>query len=403
MDFIMVCLVTVTVSLMMIVLILLITSCERRDLYVYGDEFHSLTLHVDWHDYADKNPDGMTAWFWPRETEYILIPDSLADWGEPYRFTTANVQKYDLYLHSGKYYGVVIDYSPEEYSRQTFHDLDDIRLARVVATPDPDQPQVDSLGRNRALYGADAYGRTLPDKQEGTSYYMVRSQPEEMGVAILPSMVVTAGEYGDYVPYNERNTYQQQLTVKEFVAKPQSILWKLKLRLPVKGIINIWQIDATIAGMADGHYLTRNCNTDTPCLIRVDDWQVVKTDNEGHGYIEATVRTFGLRPNACASSTRTTRGDELVIDDASELRLNIRFTLRDRKTTCLYHYDLGRYVEEFDDEQALRLWLNESDFEEDPDLADGSINLPNVDAYESTGFGADVTPWETGNEVEVPM
>ena len=404
MDFIMVCLVTLTVSLMTVLLILLITSCERRDLYVYGDEFHSLTLHVDWHDYADRNPDGMTAWFWPRETDDREVPDSLASWGEPYRFTTANVQKYDLYLHSGKYHGVVIDYSPEEYSRQQFLDMDDIWQARVVATPDPNQPQEDSLGLNKALYGSEAYGHGMPETQGGNGLYVVRSQPEEMGVDTLCNMEVTAGEYGDYVPYSERNTYQQQLTVKEFRVKPQSPIWQLRLRLPVKGVTNIWQVVATVAGLADGYYLARGCNTNSPCMVRVTDWQVVKTDNEGHGYVDTTVRTFGLRPKACTtSSARTTRGGELVITDASEVRLNLQFTLRDRKTVCTYQYDLGRYVEEFGDEQVLRLWLDEDDFKEDPNLGSGDIDLPYVDAYEGTGFGADVTPWEDGQEAEVSM
>ena len=392
-------------SMLIAMLILVVTGCERRELSIYGSEFHSLTLNVDWHDYSDKNPDGMTAWFWPRETEDELVPDSLAEWGKPYRFTTSSVLHFDLYLHSGKYRGVVVDYSPEEFSKQEFLDMDDIQRARVVATLDAYQPTPDSLGQNSALYGPAAFGQPLPEKQNDNNYYVVRCQPEEMAIDTLNNMVVMAGEYGDYVPYNERTTYQEKLTVKEFRARPQSPIWELRLRLPVNGIVNIWQVEATLAGMADGHYLARGCNTDTPCLIKVDDWQLIKTNNYGSGYIETTVRTFGLRPGDRQenSVTRSRRGGLLVIEDASALRLNLMFRLRDRKTVCTYHYDLGKHVEEFADEQVLRLWMSETEIAQDPDVGGGNINLPYVEAYEGAGFGADVTPWEDGVQADVPM
>lgn len=394
---------TTILSVLVIILILAVSGCERRELYVYGDEFHSLTLNVDWHKYAGKNPDGMTVWFWPRETADETVPDSLAQWGKPYRFTTANVMHYDLYLHSGCYHAAVIDYSPEEYSRQEFLDMDDIMKARVVAVSEAHQPESDTLAQK--LYGHEAYGKVLPDTLQATGLFRVTCQPEEMGLDTLRNMTVQAGQYGDYIPYGERQNYQKQLQVKEFKAMPLSPVWQLRLRLPVKGISNIWKIEASLAGMADGHYLALGRNTDTPCLIYIDEWDVVKTDNAGNGYVEATVRTFGLRPSArqTAASRHTNRSRALVIDDASEIRLNLLFTLRDRVTTCTYHYDLGKHVEEFEDELVLRLWLTEDDIKNDPDLADQSIDLPYVDAYEGAGFGADVTEWEDGQDAEVEM
>ena len=54
-------------------IILMLAGCERRELYVYGDEFHSVELEVDWRKYADRDPDGMTVWFYPLDTEGTLI------------------------------------------------------------------------------------------------------------------------------------------------------------------------------------------------------------------------------------------------------------------------------------------------------------------------------------------
>ena len=391
-------------SMLFAMTIVAMTGCERRDLFVSGAEFHSLTLNVDWHEYAERNPDGMTAWFWPRETDDILVPDSLAEWGSPYRFTTSSVQKFDLYLHGGRYRGVMIDYSPEEYSRQSFVGFDDALTACVVALPDPDQPRMDSLGYNQSLYDSNAFGRELSGKQNGSNLCVLSCQPEEMSVAIFPRMEIVAGDYGDYVPYGERDTYQQQLTVKEFQAYPRSIIKKLHVRLPIKGISNIWQVEATVAGMANGHYLFRDCNTDTPCLIRVTDWQVVKTSDEGLGYIESTIRTFGPCSsfgNSSKARAFTRSGQET--DEADEIRLNICFTLRDRKTTCTYHYDLGNYLQESSDGREFGLLLTNDDFANDPSLGSQSVDLPYVEVYDGAGFGADVTPWDSGTEVEIPM
>ena len=358
---------------------------------------------MDWHKYAGKNPDGMTVWFWPRETGDLDVPDTLALWGKPYRFTTASVMHYDLYLHSGCYHAAVIDYSPEEYSRQEFLDMDDMLRARVVAVSEAHQPESDTLAQK--LYGHEAYGKVLPGTLQATGLYRVTCQPEEMGLDTLRNMTVQAGEYGDYIPYGERDSYQQQLQVKEFRAIPLSPIWQLRLRLPVKGISNIWKIEASLAGMADGHYLALGRNTDTPCLIYIDEWDVVKTDNAGNGYVETTVRTFGLRPSArqTAASRHTNRSGALVIDDASEIRLNLLFTLRDRVTTCTYHYDLGKHVEEFEDELVLRLWLTEDEIATDPDIGGKTVDLPYVAPYDGAGFGADVTEWEDGQDAEVEM
>ena len=372
----------------------LTTSCDRRELYVYGEEFHSLTLNVDWHDYQSKEPDGMTAWFWPREAENPLVPDSLAAWGKPYRFTTASVLHCNLYLQSGRYHGVVVDYSPEEYSRLQFVAMDSWRKARVMLVRDAYQPS--EADKDEELYGPKAYAREL-SQLDATGHYMVMTQAEPMALDTLCGMQISTGEYGDYIPYDSREQYQQTLTVKGFAAKPKSLVWEMRLRIPVKGINNIWQVDATLAGLADGHYLARHCNTETPCMVHITDWNIVKTDNDGNGYVEATVYTFGR----CGAGDDATRAEYEHENLAEDFRLNLKFTLRDHKTTCLYHMDVGTHITDFLDEQVLRMWLKETDFGADSDLGTSLINLPYVTPYDGAGFGADVTPWEIGQDAEI--
>lgn len=381
--------------------VLMVVGCERRELYVYGDEFESAVIDVDWREYASINPDGMTMWF------YSSTDPSRA----PYRNTTANVRHHSLYLPGGVYQGVVIDYSPEEYSHQEFFDLDDPNQSRVVARPAAYQP--DSLPE---LYGEVAFHEPLPYK-ESTGFFTVSDEPEEMALDTLKDMTIPMSKYGDYIPYKERQSYQESLVVTEFESVPHSIINKFRIRVYVKGIDYLWQTKASFAGLSDGHFLVMDKNTDTPCMIALDNWEYQRT-GENEGYIAITFTTFGLRPNSIKSTAQhhaETRVGEREPDypdpdwysyisdlcDPQELRLNLHLTLRDHATVMTYHFDLGKYVVYYDNQHVLRIDLNKEDFINDPTLE--PIDLPYVDPYNGAGFNAEVTPWKDMPPIDIPM
>ena len=69
-------------------LALAMTNCERRDLWVYGDQFKQVLLNIDWRNYMrdevlypyEPDPDGMTVWYFPINGQ--------ATGRKSYRFTT---------------------------------------------------------------------------------------------------------------------------------------------------------------------------------------------------------------------------------------------------------------------------------------------------------------------------
>ena len=252
---------------------LLLAGC-RRDLWVYGNEFTSVSLDVDWRKYQGKDPDGMTCWFFP-EDESIL----------PSRITTASVRHTNLYLGHGRYTGVVIDYSPHEYSRQEFVGMDRASTACVQGTPSHDQPDANSPVQ---LYGSECFHQPLPATLDGTNFYEVMNQPEQMALDTLQDMVILSGGYDEYVPYEERDYYQSSLVMQEFYSTPTSPIWKMRISIYVKGIDYLWTTEGTLAGLATGRFLALNHNTDVPCLLRLDDWSVQRTGNN-EGYISCTV------------------------------------------------------------------------------------------------------------------
>ena len=117
---------TFALYMAVLAIVFLLSGCERRELYVFGDELHNVYLDVDWSDYVpghpETKPDNMSVWFYP-------------DSGERTKHsTTAEVEHYDdIYLSGGRYQGLVVDYSPAEFSFQRFVDMDKLPTAHVEA------------------------------------------------------------------------------------------------------------------------------------------------------------------------------------------------------------------------------------------------------------------------------
>lgn len=439
----------------MLGIMLLFSSCERRELYVFGNEFHNVFLDVDWSDYntittTEKKPDGMTVWFYP-EGDKIVRPR-----------TTDKVNHYDdIYLAHGRYQGLVVDYSPEEFSKQQFFDMDHVETARVQAVRSEWQPELfdsvyakldvktDSISYSR-LYGDSCWSKELPSR-EPTGYYTVADSPEHMAVDTLKDMDVTAGKYGDYIPWKEREDYQSTFTEQGFYAKPEPVVLQLRVRLYIRGFQNInfnmaEAISATIAGMSDRHSLASNENAEHPCLMTLDNLGHRKVRNrsgyevDSLGYVWFTINTFGLRPSAVdgwrsaykdedRQTAMDAYGHEHGINDSiwwvksrnEELRLNLRFTLRDRKTVVEYSYDVGNHVVWFENRYMLLIDLlekffgvDDSDHQYPPgplsppgspgdDGSDNPIILPDVEPYNGAFFDGDVEPWKDTDPIDVQL
>ncbi len=402
----------------LLLLLAVTTSCERRELYVYGDEFRSVELNVDWRKYKKTDPDGMTSWFYPLGNELK----------KSYRNTTSSVRQHMLYLPGGLYDGVVIDYSPEEYGRQQFLDLDSLMGARVEATPASYQPDTliivgDGVPKalsdtvNAELFSDAAWTDKIVNRAAilpESGLYTVANEPEEMALDTLSRVVVDQGEYGNYIPWKEKETYQTKLIIKKLYADPVPLIWKLRVRVWIKSGFNyLWKTPASLAGLSDGHYLPQDKNTDRSCLLRIDEWETERT-GENSGYISVTLSTFGLRPESVLPTRvlhllTSTRAGEVEPDskpdswysyytgncEADDMRLNLAFTLRDHATTRYFHFNVGQMVVSYDEQRVLRLELGpDSPFE---------IILPFVPAYDGAGFDAKVTPWVEGANADVSM
>lgn len=366
----------------------------RRPLWVAGSEYHSAVLITDWRQYDSSDPDGMTAWFYPDDGE-----------SRAYKYTTSSVRRLEFYIPTGNYQGVVIDYSPDEFGRQEFLDMDNAQTALVKATLASYQPR-----EPLELYGPGCYAHSLGTTNDETGLYQVSSQPENMALDTLQNLSVFTGEYGDYIPYKIRDTYQESFEEKNFYSYPLCPIWKMRIRVYIKGLDYLWNTEGSLAGMSDGRFLALNHTTDNPCLLSVPDWEVRRTA-DNFGYIAATVSTWGL-PNQFRPLHIVAAGEESKADNGGDglgpvivnwegktplvpedIRLNLKFILRDQATVLYYHYDVGELVYSYDGELVFRVDIGP----DDPSIPD----LPYVDAKDSAGFDATVSPWEDGGTADI--
>ena len=366
------------------------SSCCRRELWVYQDNFKNVLVRVDWRNYDrdaqlyphDPDPDGMTLYVFPQD-------------GRPsYRFTTTSVNRYELYMSRGMYDFLVFDYSPEEYNMQHFVGMDYANTAKVEATLSPYQGVVssDPVKDESALFDESSYAKTLLSK-EPSGLWSTAYIPEPIA-SDTEEVEVTTGQYTNYIPYKQRASYQETLTQQEILMTPLLIPWHMRVRIPIKGIYYLREVTGSIAGMADGYYLVEEHTSDVPCIHALrEDWQVYVT-GDNVGYIAFTFDTWGMR-NSLWSQYDDFRRPFRVEAPKDEVRLNLKILLRDRKTVCNFHIDIGDQVWVFGNEYALSVDLR------DVLSGDDIPELPYVEPVNGIDFDGVVVPWDPQEDVDV--
>jgi hypothetical protein len=350
-----------------LLLVLVLTSCERRELWVYTDEFRQVELFTDWSQ-CDSRPDGMTAWF---------MSESLD--GRNRRITTAEVEHTWLNLPRGRFTGVIFDWSPAEYANQEFSGMTRPDSALVRVRPASVQPEPDN-----DLYGSLAVPSDVHiPLVDSTGMHLLCVTPDPMCADTLKHIEIITGVEGDLIPWDTREEYEASLVTQTFYCQPKPITWDLRILIHVKGVQFMHSIQGTVAGLAEGMWLGSLEHTTSTCLHPLDKWQVqFLTDSTS--VLMTTIHTFGL-PN----KIQTRAEDDF---DLSSLRLNIRILLRDEETVLYYHFDVeSKNVTIFEDQLVARVEIPIE------------VVLPYVDAKGSAGFDATVTPWEPGGSASVDI
>ena len=366
---------------LVVVLLFVASSCDRRPLEVMEPTKAQVLLNVDWITSFGYKPNGMTVMIWGD------------GWEKPYTTSTNNVDQVQLDLDPGHYRMIVFNKSFDEFGSLKFTDTDSFE--------------------NIAVRGADITQYKNGKWDEDVTYM---ADPEEIGCAvdefdITDEMLlhqVTFYPYEKWIDLRFSNTRWMVNANGDFYTsvevKPQ--ITKFNIWVNIEGREYLRSLTGSISGMADGFYMSQVWRTtdERQMLLEPDKW-VVTTEShpKGPGLMYYSINVFGLP-----------HGKEFVEDRTPDSNiLTLQATLIDGSTRT-FTFDVGNSIEyravesvidanittEIDADLLLELLM---DLNLDLDI---DIELPEVEpesSQTSSGFDAHVEPWDEGETVDIGL
>jgi hypothetical protein len=353
-------------SLLPLLMLLMLTACNRRPIEVIVERDTHVRINVDWTTHFGERPSGMTVRLYP------------ADGSSPITNVTNDVDGIDVGLTAGTYYLLVFNQTEDEFGSMTFADMSSYTGATA-------------LSARATLHGNSTW-------DQGVSYY---ADPEAIGVAvdtitITDDMVEEGISFERYKKGMTTNHYYEGTTTYTFDEVALPMTSRLNVTVHVKGIGNMRSVAGYITGMANGFTLYSGQRLNTTCVLPLDTWKGAYEDKEANtGVITTSTATFGLPYDKVVLANREPKDNRIVL----------YFTLVDGSTRT-YSYDVARYIHyrhidetlPLRDRYAMSLELDlvlQAPLIDEPDLPDVKPD------EKGDGFDAEVAPWEDGGTIDV--
>jgi hypothetical protein len=297
-------------------------------------------LQYDWTSEFGYRPSGMTVYLFGSTTG--LQTD-----------LTNDVSTSSFSVSADSFKLMTFNLSPSEYSYLRFYNTNSYDSIRVQITTLQDHT-------NATWEGSTVYAQ----------------EPDDIGVSLDTFSI-------DSVQVARGDTVIRQET-------PLSLLSTLHVKVRVDGLSNMSRLAGAITGMAAGCYLSHPELSAGKCNLYLDKWSsTLDNDSTKDGWTNMSIRCFGLPQDKRDVSQR----------DSTLNVLTLAFTLKDGSLKT-YTFNVGdkiKYYETTDEGEVTvdyvtqDLWL----------ILDGNIVLPDVKSDNSSGFDAEVDPWEDGGNTDV--
>lgn len=348
------------VSMISIVSIALLSSCERRPLEVYYENLVTVKVELDWLDHFGMRPNGMVMLVYDENDTLIKQPTITND---------VDMQMLDLTVGT---YKLVFVNNPEE-NTTAFQRLGNHFESAMRAE--------ELRGHNYQSWETMAYDQA----------------PEDIGAAvdtiqITQDMVET---HMRFIDYRERNSITSDTALYVFHEVPDPMTVTLFIKAKVKRWQSVKAIEANISGMADGFYISRIDRTEEKSTLLLDEWKMYRygAEADSMGIITAEIASFGLP-----------HGKELLSErDSTDNVLTFHFTLTDDEVQdCSFNVGKEiRYITPTGREAQIRNRQDLHDLKLELDLSETAIMPPKPPTRAGTGFDAEVAEWEEGGVIDM--
>ena len=341
-----------------IVLLLLFSSCEHKELCYHHPHTAKVRIDVDWSQFNLDAPTGMSVMIYSTEGEQIM------------RHLTNDITHALVDLEAGLYNTIVFNQSDYEFGTVDFVGMDNFFTAEV----------------HSKITESRWYTRAGEDEK-------LAMQPEWIGsdyctdVEVTQSMIdITTAEYIESLSRTYKSKEKKtrsQFTIAQLT--PQNFVHTITVTVHLKNIYNLRSARASLTGLASGYSFSKEEPTENTVTQLLESWSVVRDpDDPTLGYITAQITSMGLP----YGHTGQPKDNEFVLSVLlvdNETVVDIPFSIGDKFEKV---YDqTGRYNLDLD----VELWA------EDP--------LPDVkpSGEEDGGFDAIVDEWGEEENVDIPM
>lgn len=255
------------ILLSLFVAMLVLTSCEHKDLCYHHPHTARVRIDVDWSQYSKPTPSGMSVHVYKTDGSHVL------------QSLTNTITHTYVNLDAGLYHSIVFNQSPSEYGSVTFKDLDNYNRASVVTNKYVSRWYVARRG------GSDE----------------VAEQPEWIGADKQELMEVTeemVEATSGYMTHESKGDQRDYVIATHY---PLNIIHTLNVKVHIKGIKNLRSARASLDGLSEG-YIFRYEHPSTALVTQLlESWRLSTdkstNDAEGRpvdGYITSQITFFGM-------------------------------------------------------------------------------------------------------------
>lgn len=292
---------------------------------------------VDWKEYTQETPTGMTVMAFP-------------DHGEaPVTVLSNDLELVEMSLQAGDYHVLVFNQSTNEFGSFRFEGMDSYPAACV---------------RANELTKTWAKARVNDEP--------IMANPEWLAEGKLEQVKVPGQDM------QAMQSMQSPTTLVTDTVRPHNVIYTLTVRIHLKGSYNIRSARASLSGMAEGYVFSTHKPLSTRKTQLLEEWRLVPdVGNPVNGTLSVTIRSFGL-PDGHAG-----KPEENV--------LNLSLLLVDDKTKVNYTFAVGDKFHRDEGHREMTLDLDEQKPVPDVEVDEGG----------SGGFDATVDDWGDDVKIDV--
>ena len=350
-----------------ILLMLIATSCDRRQLWDEWDTLVPVDVKVNWKQsrWADfdegEAPTGMSVYAFDQTGKQ-----------EPVVIVTNSIEHIEAKLYDGDWNMFVFNQSVMEYASLKFSGMNRYASAQIETIPQASRwfasSRAEWVTRSNSPWAVQT--RATRGQTRADEYSLTTKQPIWFANDCYEGVIIDENSIiRDFTPHTRFD---------DGTFYPKSAIIKMGVKVHFKGFANLYTVRAVISGVAKSYNISKMHSQNEMTAHELTGW-TSKAETDSTGYVETNFQTFGL------------------VDGYSyqpeELYLHLDVMLVDGQTIMTYDMPVGNLVKTTEDDD-IDLIIEIKD----------PLELPNVKMTGGgNGFDITVSDWEDEINIDIDL